>query len=118
MLVRARAAHVPAVAEEQPCAPHPRRAMQRLVIRPEDAWLVGDHPSADVAGAHSAWLAPLWRFTEFWPKPNVKQRGEGRPWASSLSVVVVSRSVGHVSSTVMAMRCRSTRGWTRDRRRA
>jgi putative hydrolase of the HAD superfamily len=45
------------------------RALERLGAAPSEAWHVGDHPTADVAGAHAAGLTAIWRHVPYWPEP-------------------------------------------------
>jgi putative hydrolase of the HAD superfamily len=45
------------------------RAIQRLGVAASEAWHVGDHPTADVAGAHAAGLTAVWRHVPYWPEP-------------------------------------------------
>lgn len=45
------------------------RALARIGVAPEHAWHVGDHPMADVAGAHAAGLTAIWRHVPYWPEP-------------------------------------------------
>jgi putative hydrolase of the HAD superfamily len=45
------------------------RALGRLGAAPAEAWHVGDHPMADVAGAHAAGLTAVWRYVPHWPEP-------------------------------------------------
>ncbi len=45
------------------------RALGRLGVAAEQAWHVGDHPVADVAGAHAAGLTAVWRYAPYWPEP-------------------------------------------------
>jgi putative hydrolase of the HAD superfamily len=45
------------------------RALDRLGARPGEAWHVGDHPMADVTGAHAAGLTAVWRYVPYWPEP-------------------------------------------------
>jgi putative hydrolase of the HAD superfamily len=45
------------------------RALGRIGVAPEHAWHVGDHPMADVAGAHAAGLTAVWRYVPYWPEP-------------------------------------------------
>lgn len=46
------------------------RALARIGVAPEQAWHVGDHPMADVAGAHAAGVTAIWRFVPYWPEPS------------------------------------------------
>jgi putative hydrolase of the HAD superfamily len=60
------------------------RALARLGVAPEHAWHVGDHPTADVAGAHAAGLTAVWRYVPYWPEPacrafTIHQLGELLP---------------------------------------
>jgi len=43
--------------------------LARIGVAAEDAWHVGDHPMADVAGAHAAGIAAVWRYVPYWPEP-------------------------------------------------
>ena len=45
------------------------RALQRLGVSADQAWFVGDHPVADVAGAHAAGLTAVWRYVPYWSEP-------------------------------------------------
>lgn len=45
------------------------RALERLGVPAKQAWHVGDHPMADVAGAHAAGLTAVWRYVPYWPEP-------------------------------------------------
>jgi putative hydrolase of the HAD superfamily len=45
------------------------RALGRLGAAPAEAWHVGDHPHADVAGARAAGLTAVWRYVPYWPEP-------------------------------------------------
>jgi putative hydrolase of the HAD superfamily len=45
------------------------RALERLGVEASAAWHVGDHPMADVAGAHAAGLTAVWRYVPYWPEP-------------------------------------------------
>lgn len=45
------------------------RALERLGVAASQAWHVGDHPLADVAGAHAAGLTAVWRYVPYWPEP-------------------------------------------------
>ena len=60
------------------------RALARIGVAPEHAWHVGDHPMADVAGAHAAGLTAIWRYVPYWPEPacqalTIHQLGELLP---------------------------------------
>lgn len=44
-------------------------ALKRIGVAAEQAWHVGDHPMADVAGAHAAGLTAIWRHVPYWPEP-------------------------------------------------
>jgi putative hydrolase of the HAD superfamily len=60
------------------------RALARIGVAPEHAWHVGDHPMADVAGAHAAGLTAIWRHVPYWPEPacqafTIHQLGELLP---------------------------------------
>lgn len=46
-----------------------RRALVRLGVAAERAIFVGDHPVADVDGAHGAGLRAVWKFVPYWPAP-------------------------------------------------
>ena len=48
-----------------------RRALARLEVEAHDAMFVGDHPVADVEGAHRAGLLAVWMFVPYWPPPNL-----------------------------------------------
>jgi putative hydrolase of the HAD superfamily len=45
------------------------RAVARLGVVVGQAWHVGDHPVADVAGARAAGLTAVWRHVAYWPEP-------------------------------------------------
>lgn len=45
------------------------RALSRLGVLPANAWHVGDHPLADVAGSSAAGLSAIWRYVPYWPEP-------------------------------------------------
>jgi putative hydrolase of the HAD superfamily len=45
------------------------RAVARLGVEVGQAWHVGDHPVADVAGASAAGLGAVWRHVAYWPEP-------------------------------------------------
>jgi putative hydrolase of the HAD superfamily len=54
--------------------PAPRifeRALGRLGLTSDQAWYVGDHPDVDVRGAFDAGLTAVWRYTPYWPRPDV-----------------------------------------------
>jgi putative hydrolase of the HAD superfamily len=64
------------------------RALSRIGVAPEHAWHVGDHPMADVAGAHAAGLTAIWRHVPYWPEPacqafTIHQLGELLPLLES-----------------------------------
>ena len=44
-------------------------ALRRAGVAATEAWHVGDHPMADVAGASSAGLTAVWRYVPYWPEP-------------------------------------------------
>jgi putative hydrolase of the HAD superfamily len=44
-----------------------RRALARLEVDAREAIFVGDHPVADVEGAHRAGLLAVWKFVPYWP---------------------------------------------------
>ena len=44
-----------------------QRALQRCGIGPREALFVGDHPIADIEGAHNAGLRVAWKFVPYWP---------------------------------------------------
>jgi putative hydrolase of the HAD superfamily len=44
-----------------------RRALGRLGVAAHEALFVGDHPVADVEGAHGAGLLAVWMFVPYWP---------------------------------------------------
>ena len=48
-----------------------RRGLARLEIEAHEAMFVGDHPVADVEGAHRAGLLAVWMFVTYWPPPDV-----------------------------------------------
>lgn len=43
-----------------------RRALVRCEAAPREAVFVGDHPIADVEGAHRAGLVAVWKFVPYW----------------------------------------------------
>lgn len=43
------------------------RALGRLDVAAHEAMFVGDHPVADVEGAHRAGLRAVWMFVPYWP---------------------------------------------------
>jgi putative hydrolase of the HAD superfamily len=45
------------------------RALLAVGVAAPDAWHVGDHPVADVAGAAGAGLTAVWRHVPYWPEP-------------------------------------------------
>ena len=44
-----------------------RRALVRCGVASHEALFVGDHPVADVEGAHNAGLRAVWKFVPYWP---------------------------------------------------
>lgn len=44
-----------------------RRALARCGVGAHEALFVGDHPVADVEGAHRAGLKAVWKFVPYWP---------------------------------------------------
>lgn len=44
-----------------------RRALARCGVAAHEALFVGDHPVADIEGAHRAGLHAVWRFVPYWP---------------------------------------------------
>jgi putative hydrolase of the HAD superfamily len=44
-----------------------RRALARLGVAPHEALFVGDHPVADIEGAHGAGLRTAWKYVPYWP---------------------------------------------------
>lgn len=44
-----------------------RRALAHCGVEAAEALFVGDHPVADVQGAHDAGLTAVWRFVPYWP---------------------------------------------------
>ena len=44
-----------------------RRALDRLGVAAHEAMFVGDHPVADIEGAHGAGLRAVWMFVPYWP---------------------------------------------------
>lgn len=44
-------------------------ALRRAGVAASEAWHIGDHPVADVAGAHAAGLTAVWRYVPYWPEP-------------------------------------------------
>jgi putative hydrolase of the HAD superfamily len=52
--------------------PDPRifaRALERCGVLPVESMFVGDHPEADIAGAKSAGLLPVWKQMAYWDAP-------------------------------------------------
>jgi putative hydrolase of the HAD superfamily len=43
--------------------------LRRAGVAAAEAWHVGDHPTADVAGAAAAGLTAIWRYVPYWPEP-------------------------------------------------
>jgi putative hydrolase of the HAD superfamily len=43
-----------------------RRALARCGVAAHEALFVGDHPMADVEGAHNAGLRAVWKFVPYW----------------------------------------------------
>lgn len=48
-----------------------QRALARCGVAAHEALFVGDHPVADVEGAHRAGLFAVWMFVPYWPPPVV-----------------------------------------------
>jgi putative hydrolase of the HAD superfamily len=49
------------------------QAVNRLGVRPAEAWFVGDHPVNDIAGSAGAGLKPIWlRGAHSWPADQPK----------------------------------------------
>jgi putative hydrolase of the HAD superfamily len=44
-----------------------RRALSSLGLAAHEAMFIGDHPVADVEGAHRAGLLAVWKFVPYWP---------------------------------------------------
>jgi putative hydrolase of the HAD superfamily len=44
-----------------------RRALARCGVAAHEALFVGDHPVADVEGAHRAGLFAVWKYVPYWP---------------------------------------------------
>jgi putative hydrolase of the HAD superfamily len=44
-----------------------RRALLRCGVEAHEALFVGDHPVADIDGAHRAGLRAVWKFVPYWP---------------------------------------------------
>ena len=44
-----------------------RRALERCGVAAHEALFVGDHPVADIEGAHNAGLRVAWKFVPYWP---------------------------------------------------
>jgi putative hydrolase of the HAD superfamily len=44
-----------------------RRALARCRVAAHETLFVGDHPVADVEGAHRAGLLAVWKFVPYWP---------------------------------------------------
>jgi len=56
--------------EEGLCKPDAeifRRALARCGVAPHEALFVGDHPVADIEGAHRAGITAVWKFVPYWP---------------------------------------------------
>jgi putative hydrolase of the HAD superfamily len=70
--------------EEGVCKPEAelfRRALARCGVAPHEALFVGDHPIADVEGAHRAGLKAVWKAVPYWPPviaeaPAIRQLSE------------------------------------------
>lgn len=61
-----------------------RRALERCGVGAREALFVGDHPVADVEGAHRAGLTAVWKFVPYWPPvvtdaPVIRQLSELLP---------------------------------------
>ena len=50
------------------------RAVAQLGVAAHEAWYVGDHPTIDIQGALDAGLTPVWRYTPYWQRPEVRSR--------------------------------------------
>jgi putative hydrolase of the HAD superfamily len=48
-----------------------RRALARCGVAAHEALFVGDHPVADIQGAHGAGLRTAWKFVPYWPPSTV-----------------------------------------------
>lgn len=64
-----------------------RRALVRCGVAAHEALFVGDHPVADVEGAHHAGLRAVWKFVPYWPPviteaPVIHALSEVLPFAS------------------------------------
>ena len=44
-----------------------RRALERCGVAAHEALFVGDHPVADIEGAHNAGLRVAWKYVPYWP---------------------------------------------------
>jgi putative hydrolase of the HAD superfamily len=58
-----------------------RRALARCGVAAHETLFVGDHPVADVEGAHRAGLVAVWKFVPYWPPvimdvPVIRDLGE------------------------------------------
>lgn len=64
-----------------------RRALARCGVAAHEALFVGDHPVADVEGAHRAGLAAVWKCVPYWP-PVVTHAPVIRELSEVLALVV------------------------------
>jgi putative hydrolase of the HAD superfamily len=67
-----------------------RRALARLGVAAHQAVFVGDHPVADVEGAHLAGLLAVWKFVPYWP-PVVTQAPVIRELSELLALDALAR---------------------------
>ncbi|HWA71045.1 MAG TPA: HAD-IA family hydrolase [Polyangiaceae bacterium] len=51
-----------------------RRALQRLALRADEVWFVGDHPVLDIEAAAGVGIAPIWRRTTHFSAPRAAHR--------------------------------------------
>jgi len=63
-----------------------RRALARCGVDAREALFVGDHPVADVEGAHRAGLLAVWKHVPYWPPviiaaPTIRDLSEVLPLA-------------------------------------
>jgi putative hydrolase of the HAD superfamily len=68
-----------------------RRALERCAVEPHEAVFVGDHPTADVEGAHRAGLHAVWKFVPYWV-PTVAHAPVVRSLREILPICVTSAS--------------------------
>jgi putative hydrolase of the HAD superfamily len=63
-----------------------RRALARCGVGAHESLFVGDHPVADIEGAHRAGLRAVWKFVPYWP-PVVTNVPEIRALSELLALV-------------------------------